>query len=309
MKYFIVLLLPALAFSASPLFAPYVDVNLDQGIDIRDVMAKTGQKDFTLAFALGSHEGCVPKWGAMNDIDDPTILTRIKEVQSAGGQMVVATGGAMGPYLEHLCGTSDALTEAYLRILDVVGTNHLDVDVEAPINNEMVCTALAKVQQLRPGTTVSFTLMVQGDDYGLTPELGVKVLLAAKAAGVEVSIVNAMTMEYPSSLPSWGDSVIRAAEMVLVQMKEIWPEKSDAELRKMLGVTPMLGRNFSGKIFEVSHARQLVDYANENKIGHLSFWSIGRDNGACPGGAISPICSGLAQEELEFTQVYRGFRG
>ncbi len=209
--------------------------------------------------------------------------------------------------MEHLCSTSDALASAYMKILDVVKTNHLDVDVESPINIDMVNKALKKVQQERPGTTVSYTLMVQAEDYGLNPDLGVKVLESAKAHGVHVDIVNPMTMEFNGKSPDWGDAVIGAAESVLMQMKQIWPEKSDGELKRILGVTPMLGRNFNGRVFETKHGRQLVQWANEQSIGLLSFWSVARDNGNCAGGGISPTCSSTSQGDLEFTKIFQGF--
>lgn len=166
--------------------------------------------------------------------------------------------------------------------------------------------ALAKVQQERPDVTVSFTLMIQGEDYGLTPALGVDVLKSAKQNGVRVDIVNAMTMEFGTISADYGDAVINTARMVLEQMAEIWPEKSAQELKRMLGVTPMIGRNFSGKVFEVPHARKLVDFANSERIGLLAFWSIERDNGGCQG-TVSPYCSGTSQEEYEFTQIFKGF--
>jgi chitinase len=94
-------------------------------------------------------------------------------------------------------------------------------------------------------------MMIQGEDYGMTPELGVAVLVAAKANGVRVDVVNAMTMEFPGQSPEWGDSVINAAIATLGQMADIWPEKSETELKSMLGVTPMLGRNFNGKVIDI----------------------------------------------------------
>jgi len=108
--------------------------------------------------------------------------------------------------------------------------------------------------------------------------------------------------------PDWGDSVINAAIATLGQMKGIWPEKSEEELKSMLGVTPMIGRNFNGKVFETHHGTKLVNWANENSIAHLSFWSIGRDNGDCPGGTLSPYCSGTTQGPQEFTKIFQGFR-
>ena len=103
--------------------------------------------------------------------------------------------------------------------------------------------------------------------------------------------------------------MINAATHTLAQMKEIWPNKSDAEIKAMLGVTPMIGRNFNGRTFEPAHARKLVNWANENRIGLLAFWSSGRDNGGCPGGVVSPHCSGTSQSEFEFTQIFQGFHG
>ncbi|ODM94045.1 putative bifunctional chitinase/lysozyme [Orchesella cincta] len=288
-------------------FAPYYDTFLDNRKNLADIARTTGQLNYHLAFALGGHQGCKPMWGGTFEIDDETILNPIKEVKAMGGEMIIATGGALGPYLEHLCTTVDDLATAYKTALDAVGTNHLDVDVETTVNFDLMNQALAKVQQERPDVTVSFTLMIQGEDYGLTPALGVDLLVNAKRNGVRVDIVNAMTMEFPKQSPDFGDAVINAAIMVLAQMKEIWPEKSDAELKQMIGVTPMIGRNFNGNVFEVTHARKLVDWANTNRIGLLAFWSIERDNGGCPG-SVSPYCSGASsQTDYEFTQVFKGF--
>jgi chitinase len=178
----------------SPRFAPYFDVMIKGSNNLTQIYTKTGQKDFTLAFVLGSTNGCDPKWGAERELNDTEIIDDIRAVQEKGGQMIVALGGAIGPYLEHLCTSVESLASAYKNILDVVKTNHLDIDVEAPINMKMVNQALAKVQKERPGTTVSFTLMVQAEDYGLNPELGLKMIQSAKENGVHVDIVNPMTM-------------------------------------------------------------------------------------------------------------------
>lgn len=78
----------------SPRFAPYYDVMLKDVPTLSQIYAKTGQKDFTLAFVLGSSAGCDPKWGAERDLDDKEILDEIRAVQEKGGQMIVALGGA-----------------------------------------------------------------------------------------------------------------------------------------------------------------------------------------------------------------------
>jgi len=174
-----------------PKFAPYFDVTLGQP-DLVAASEATNQLDFTLAFVLGGWgaEGCVPTWATQFNLTDPEILNPIKELQARGGQMLIATGGAVGNYLEHRCSTKESLAEAYRIALNTVGTAHLDIDVEAPINLDVVNGALKILQTQLPHVTVSYTLMVQGDDYGIIEELGVKVLLSAKEHGVNVEIVN-----------------------------------------------------------------------------------------------------------------------
>ncbi|XP_054153537.1 chitinase-like [Oppia nitens] len=289
-----------------PRFAPYIDVTRLDEFKLVDLKNKYGVKAFSLAFALGGAGGCVPWWGGQVAIDDPTIIKALKALKAAGGDVIVSTGGALGPYLEHMCATPSALVNAYKKILSVTGSTHLDIDIEATVNADNMNQALAQLQRENPDISVSFTLMVQGDDYGVTLELGVNVLKNAVKHGVNVDIVNPMTMEFGTSRASWGDAVIAAAEATHKQMKQVWPQKSDKELYSMLGVTPMLGRNFNGKIFTQQHAQQLVNWAKQKQIGHLGFWSINRDR-ACPGKAVDPSCSSIDEKDHEFTKIFANF--
>lgn len=290
---------------ATPTAAPYVDITMPEP-SLVDIANATGQKVFTLAFVLADSTGCNPSWGGTIPLDDARVIGDIHALRAMGGEVIVATGGAAGPYLEYTCGSADALAGAYRRILDVTGTNHLDVDVEATIPQDTVNAALATVQGER-GTSISYTMRVQGDDYGMDP-YSLQILQSAAAHGVDV-LVNPMTMEFGSSRPDWGDAVIAAAEASLGQLRQIWPDMADADLKRHLGVTPMIGRNFNGKVFQLDDAHQLVDWANANHIGRLAFWSAGRDNGGCPGGGVSPTCSSIPQGDLEFTSIFHGFQG
>jgi len=273
------------------------------------VATATGHKFFTTAFVIGSAAGCVPTWGGTIPLTESRIVNDINAVKAMGGDVTIAFGGAVGPYLEHLCGTQAQLATAYKQVIDTLHVTHIDVDIEASVNIDMMNKALAQVQRDRPGTTISYTLMVQGDDFGLNPALGTDVLTNAKANGVNVGIVNPMTMEFGSSRADWGDAVIAAANSTLGQMAQIWPEKTAAQRKRMLGVTPMIGRNFNGRIFQIEDGNQLVAWANSNDIGLLAFWSVGRDNGGCPGGGVSATCSSISQSTYQFTNIFKGFTG
>ncbi|GAA4028491.1 hypothetical protein GCM10022247_61830 [Allokutzneria multivorans] len=294
---------PASGSSAAPIrYAPYIDITMERPT-LPEVARATGVKHFTLAFALGSHAGCDPKWGGTIDLTEPRIINQIRELKAMGGDVVIATGGALGPYLEHVCGTASALAGAYRKILDATGATHIDVDVEAAIPADTVNQALATVQRER-GTSVGYTLRVQGQDYGVDP-FSLQILQSAARHNVDV-LVNPMLMNFGYT-GDWGDAMISASQAVLRQMKTVWPNKSDAQLRAKLGVTPMIGRNDTGMTTTQAHARKLLDWARSNSIGFIGFWSIGRDNGSCAGGGVSPTCSGIAQSQWEFTTIFKGF--
>ncbi|MFB9907959.1 chitinase [Allokutzneria oryzae] len=293
---------PASASTVDIRFAPYIDITMERPT-LTEVARATGVKNFTLAFALGSHAGCDPKWGGTIDLTEPRIINQIRELKAMGGDVVIATGGALGPYLEHVCGSAADLAGAYRKILDATGANHIDVDVEAAIPADLVNQALATIQRER-GTAVSYTLRVQGQDYGVDP-FSVQILQSAARNNVDV-LVNPMLMNFGYT-GDWGDAMITASQSVLRQMKEVWPSRSDAELRRKLGVTPMIGRNDTGMTTTQAHARKLLAWAKSNGIGFIGFWSAGRDNGSCAGGGVSPTCSGIAQSQWEFTTIFKAF--
>ncbi|WP_064741797.1 carbohydrate binding domain-containing protein [Hamadaea tsunoensis] len=287
---------------------PYIDITFSSPSMV-SVANATGQKYFTLAFILGSSAGCDPKWGAQIALNDSRIINDIHGIQAMGGDLKVSFGGAAAPYLEGSCSSVASLAAAYEKVIDTTGIKHLDIDIEASFNIDQMNKALKQVQSERPGTTVSFTLMVVGDTYGIIDSLGVDVLKNAKSNGVTVSTVNPMTMDYGASVGDWGDSVIMAAGKVVDQMKTVWPEKSDAQIKAMLGVTPMIGRNDTGPVFTQAHANKLLAWARTNHIDSIAFWSVGRDNGGCPGGGVSPTCSSISQSTYEFTNIFKGYTG
>ncbi|MFI6096768.1 cellulose binding domain-containing protein [Lentzea sp. NPDC051213] len=284
--------------------APYVDITMPSP-SLIDVANATGQKVFTLAFALGSSAGCSPAWGGTVPLNDSRIVNDVNALKARGGSVIVATGGAMGPYLEHVCSTADSLYNAYVAVLNAVGSNSLDVDVEATIPHAIVNTALKRLQDTR-GTTISYTMRIQGQDYGMDP-YSVSVLQDAAAKGVTV-LVNPMLMNFGYT-GNWGDAMVAASNATLGQMRSIWPSKTDAQLKALLGLTPMIGRNDTGMTTTQADARKVLDYAKANHVGRVAFWSAGRDNGSCPGGGVSPTCSGISQANWEFTNLFKAYSG
>ncbi|HEY2791459.1 MAG TPA: fibronectin type III domain-containing protein [Micromonosporaceae bacterium] len=288
---------------------PYIDITMASPT-LAQVAQATGQKFFTLAFVLGSSAGCVPAWGGTIALNDSRIAGEISALRAMGGDVAVSFGGAEGPYLSSVCSSVSAQAAAYEQVIDAFNIKHIDFDVEASIPIDTMNKAIAQVQRDRPGTTVSYTLEVVADSYGIVDSIGTAVLTNAVSNGVNVSIVNPMTMDYGASAGlEWGDSVIAAANATEAQMATIWPSKTSAQLYAMLGVTPMIGRNDTGPIFSIADAQKLVTWADGKHVGELAFWSVGRDNGGCPGGGVSPTCSSISQSTYQFTSIFAGYTG
>jgi len=54
--------------------------------------------------------------------------------------------------------------------------------------------------------------------------------------------------------------------------------------------------------------QQIRDYAQNNHLARLAFWSVNRDR-PCPGGGVVSNCSGISQNTWQFTQITATFTG
>jgi chitinase len=280
--------------------APYVDVTLPNRPDLSEVARTTGHDDFVLSFILAGQGGCEPNWGGNLPLDDAELLADVAALRSTGGQVVLASGGAQGPYLENACANATELADAYRAALDAVDANSLDVDIESDVPVRLVTEALAELQQER-GTAITLTLQVE-DESGLTP-LAVDVLQAAAEQELDVT-VNAMVMNFDPE-GAWGDSIVTAAEATVEQMREVWPDASTEALHSRLGLTLMIGRNDTGAVTTIADAETVLEHARTHDVGFLGFWSLARDNGDCPGQEVaSSGCSGVDQRPYEFTELF-----
>ncbi|MQA03343.1 MAG: glycosyl hydrolase [Streptosporangiales bacterium] len=263
----------------------------------------TEQRAFTLAFILADGRRCEPTWGNAHPLDDREILGEVAALRAAGGEVVVSSGGADGPYLENACDGAGALRSAYEQALDAVRSNHLDVDLEADVPMGRVGTALRGLQRSR-GTSITLTLPVQDQRTGLTSS-AMAVLHGAARHRLDVT-VNAMVMNFGHT-GDWGNAMTDAAEAVVGQLETVWPGKGAAEIRRMLGLTPMIGRNDSGMITTLRDARTLLAFARSERIGFLAFWSVARDNGSCRARRAVSTCSGVPQRDYAFTATFKRF--
>jgi hypothetical protein len=291
------------------LVAPYVDMGLlsNPGSPaLASLAASGGVKSYTLAFVTSA--GCKASWFNAFDPRSKQFADQIGALRAAGGDVKVSFGGATGIELAQACADVTALQAEYQAVVSAYNLKYIDLDIEGaasadPASIARRSTALAALQKANPGLKISLTLPVLPE--GLTND-GLNVVRSAKNAGVQVDLVNIMAMDYGRAGQDYGDLAIQAAKSTEAQIKSIYGN-SDAAAFKMLGVTPMLGKNDDNGTFSQSDAKDLVAFANANHVGFMSFWEANRDKNACTGALFQ--CTNLTQSPFEFSKIFAGFRG
>jgi len=56
-------------------------------------------------------------------------------------------------------------------------------------------------------------------------------------------------------------------------------------------------------------ATAMLNLAQQQKMNFLSIWAIQRDNGGCPGTTDSNTCSGITQNDWDFSTLLNPFTG
>ncbi|MEV6105009.1 cellulose binding domain-containing protein [Streptomyces sp. NPDC051940] len=286
--------------------APYVDMGAWPTPSMPEMAAASGLKSFTMAFVTAS--GCKAMWFNAYDPRSGWAKDQVDAIRAGGGDVKISFGGASGIELAQACPTVDALFAEYDAVVRAYGLAYADFDIEGSATAEPASVArrsqaLARLQQAHPGLRVSLTLPVLPE--GLTAD-GLAVVRSARDAGVVLDVVNVMAMDYYRSA-DYGDAALQAAQSTFDQLKSLYPGRTDAQVWAMVGVTPMLGQNDDGRIYDQADARQLVTYAQGKHLGLLAFWETTRDRNACTGALYR--CTNIAQSPYEFSRIFAPYTG
>jgi Carbohydrate binding domain/Fibronectin type III domain len=286
--------------------APYVDMGAWPTPSLVEMATGGNLKSFTLAFITAS--GCKAMWFNAYDPRQAWSKDQIDAIRARGGDVKISFGGATGIELAQACSSVPALQAEYQAVVTAYGLKFIDLDIEGAATAEPASVArrsqaLAALQSANPGLKVSLTLPVLPE--GLTAD-GLSVVRSARDAGVNVDMVNAMAMDYYRS-GDYGDFAVQAANSVFNQLKGLYPSKTTAQLWKMVGVTPMLGQNDDGHIFDFGDSTQLVNFAKANHLGMLAFWEMTRDRNACTGALYR--CTNVPQQPYDFSKIFAGYTG
>jgi chitinase len=283
--------------------APYVDLTAGSAGQLDKAITSGGLSAFTAAFVIGS--GCTPIWGDTLGVDNSTVNPFISSATAKGAKMIVSFGGAGGVELAQSCTNTASLTAAYQSVIDHYKVDHVDFDIEGAAiadqgSIDRRFAAIKALQAKNSALNVSVTIPVlpSGPDGN-----GANFLRSAKNDGANISIVNAMTMDYGTPNSNMAGAAQSAAQGTLNAAKAAG---FSSFTFANIGITPMIGNNDSaGEVVSQADAQTIVNWAHSNGVGRLAFWSIGRDQ-PCPGGGVSPNCSGLGGNALDFTKIFTG---
>ncbi len=305
--------------------APYVDATNWPPFDYVAAAQTTGSRFYSLGFIVGDPADCSPSWGTYYSIGSGFLGPEINALRSIGGDVSVSFGGAANTELA-LC-TPDvvALKNKYRAVVDAYGLTHVDFDIEgaatadaASVDRRSRAIAMLQAELAAAGRTLHVSLTLPVLPSGLTAD-GVAVVASAVARGVNVGVINVMAMDYgdsaaPNPDGQMGAYAIQAATSTKNQVKAVYAAAgqplSDAQAWRKIGVTPMIGLNdVLSERFYPSDAQQLTNFAAQNNLALLAFWSANRDR-QCAGGSIGVVdnnCSSVLQQPFEFTNIFKAF--
>ena len=298
------------ATNTGPVFSPYVDMSLTPDENIVQMAKQAGLQNVTLAFVQSNGNGSIG-WGGVGSISDATfangttILSAVQGLQNEGVSVAVSFGGAAGIDPAAAATSAAALQAQYQSVINTYGVHSLDFDIEGAVVANSAATnlrnqALVGLEAANPGLEITFTLPVL--PTGLTSE-GLNLLSSAESAGVSISRVNIMAMDYGSAVDNGGQmglDAINAAQATEAQLVKLGLTTTT------IGVVPMIGVNdTSSEVFTLADAQQLASYAaTDAKITALSMWSLARDNGSGAGSTwASPTSSSIVQTPYQFSSI------
>lgn len=288
--------------------APYLYLGWGDPPNATSVMSATGIKAYTMAFMLDSG-GCNPAWDGSRPLTGGTDQSVINQIRAAGGDVVPSFGGWQGSKLGANCSSASALAGALQKVIDAYGLKAVDMDIENTdeFENEAVqakiLTALKTVKANNPGlrTIVTFGTSTTGPTY-----YGNRLIEQAQSLNANIDVFTIMPFDFGGGSDMYGNTV-NAAEGLKAKLKSAFGW-DDATAYSHIGISGMNGLSDQQENTTPAIWQQIRDWANAHHIARLAYWAVNRDR-PCAGGGVVSNCSGISQDNWQFTSITAGFTG
>jgi hypothetical protein len=269
--------------------APYLYLGWGNPPSATSVMSQTGVRAFTMAFILSSG-GCNPAWDGSRPLTGGVDQQTINAIKAAGGQVQISFGGWSGNKLGPSCSSPAAYAGAVQQVINAHQPNVVDFDIENSDEFEnytvqdRILQCLIIVKQNNPNVKIAVTI-----GTGRSGPEGAGTRLINRAAQLGVPIDNYTIMPFNFGSSNIAQDTINASEGLKNQLKSAngW---TDAQAYAHMGISGMNGSSDQGEITTTAAWTQIRDYARNNGLTRLAFWSVNRD-----------------QPGFEFTRITGGF--
>ena len=274
-----------------------------------DVMAATGLKWFTLAFML-SDGTCNPKWDGDRALTGGVDQTNINAIRNAGGDVIVSFGGFSGNKLGEHCSSASALAGAYQKVINAYRLKAIDIDIEATeFSNgtvrQRVVDALKIIKTNNPSVVVYVTM---GTAPSGPDSTGRDLINKGARAGLAADGWIVMPFDFGGHSGSMGQASVSAMEGLKAAVKSAYGYSDDVAYRH-IGLSSMNGKtDESDETVSATDFRTILSYARQHHIVRFSFWSINRDR-PCGSGSDGDSCSGVSQQQYDFTKIVVQYAG
>lgn len=292
------------------LAAPFIDMtswvdpanaySLSGAPDLGKLYDNSGMRYFNLGFINPDQENPIAsdgniKWGwggygslGKNGSDSAQyngIVKSMINLRSKGGDFAISIGGQAGNAPWAVTENQKSLENFYLDVIGTYELKRMDLDIEESNQdeNQNIVNAHA-IKAVQDKTNVEITLTIPIMPYGWDDKQ-IRIIRAYLDAGVDVAVINSMTMCYGTGVRAdedYGTASVRAMDNALKQLKQIYQnygyELTDDQAYLKLGATFSIG--YESKLYPVfttSMANTVVEDAIVHNYGMVSMWSMGRD--------------------------------
>jgi chitinase len=282
------------------------------GGSLNDAKQAVGMNSAILSFAV-TNGNCALVPDLTNKLPDA------RKFVESGGRLLISFGGANGVYAEVACRDDDQLFSLMENLMRDSNNRRFDFDIEGHQLKDVGATArrarvLARLQAKYPDLYISFSL--PGWLLGFNPD-SINLLNTTVAAGVRIDMVNVMAQSFGVSnlrtmVPSnsVGEASLMTFRAAANQMTSIFRNKTQSQLYAMMGITPMIGKNDDGSSFTLDDAQMVANFAKQNGVGMISYWSFQRDRAQAYNGSTNlSSFSGVAQSDFQFYNIFKSSGG
>ncbi|MBB4960205.1 cellulose binding domain-containing protein [Micromonospora polyrhachis] len=270
------------------------------------VMNATGIRWFTIAFIL-SNGGCAPGWDGNAPLTGGVHANTINAIRAAGGDIIPSIGGWSGNKLGPNCSTPQALAAAYQQVIDAFDLKAIDVDIENTdefentVVQDRILNALKIVKQNNPGikTIITMPTTTTGPNY-----YGTRLINQAAALQANIDVFTIMPFDFGGGTNMY-QSTVNASEGLKNALKTAFGW-TDATAYSRMGISGMNGLSDQRELTTPATWTQIRDWAEARGLARFTYWAVNRDR-PCPDGGVVSHCSGIAQNDWEFTSITAQF--